>query len=93
MVRHMVFWKLRPEGLEEHAGEMKRRLEALVGVVPGLQKAEVARCFGSEWDVCLYTELASREALAAYQDHPAHRAVKEYVHAVTCGRAAADAEA
>ncbi len=47
MVTHIVFWNLNdvPEK-EQNAAEMKRRLEALAGVVPGLVDAAVRRGFG-----------------------------------------------
>ena len=45
MVTHIVFWALKDEaeghGKRENAEHIKELLEALVGVVPGLIKAEV----------------------------------------------------
>ena len=41
-------------------------------------------------DVALLSEFESREALEAYQVHPAHLKAKEYVGSVTCGRACMD---
>ena len=82
-----LFWLMgRPQKKE------KKRLEALVGVVPGLLKAEVNTGFAGA-DVILYTEGERREALAVYADHPAHCKVKEYVHSVICARTACDWDA
>lgn len=93
MVKHVVMWELKDkETKPQVAAEMKKRLEALVGVVPGLLKAEVNMGFAGA-DVILYTELESREALAVYADHPAHCEVKKYVHSVICARTACDWDA
>ena len=97
MVRHIVFWKLADEvnGItkEKAAQTIKEKLEALVGVVPGLTKAEVNFVMpGGKFEVVLVSGLESKEALAVYQNHPAHVAVKEFVHQVAIDRAAADCE-
>ena len=93
MVKHVVMWELKDkETKPQVAAEMKQRLEALVGVVPGLLKAEVSMGFAGA-DVILYTELESREALAVYADHPAHCEVKTNVHSVICARTACDWDA
>ena len=40
MVTHIVLWNLKDKTQKaQQGGEMKRRLEALVGVVPGLSSA------------------------------------------------------
>ena len=88
MVTHIICWKLKDQALGhtklENAQEMKRRLEALVGVVPGNEK--------NTYDVSLYSLLEDRQALAVYQDHPAHVQVKEFVHRVIEDRACVDSE-
>ena len=92
MVTHIVLWNLKDKSQKaQQGGEMKRRLEALVGVVPGLLRAEVGVGFNG-YDVALYTELEDRAALAVYGDHPAHCKVKEFVHSVICERVCCDYE-
>ena len=92
MVTHIVLWNLKDKTHKaQQGGEMKRRLEALVGVVPGLLRAEVGVGFNG-YDVALYTELEDRAALAVYADHPAHCKVKEFVHSVICERVCCDYE-
>ena len=92
MVTHIVLWNLKDKSQKaQQGGEMKRRLEALVGVVPGLLRAEVGVGFNG-YDVALYTELEDRAALAVYADHPAHCKVKEFVHSVICERVCCDYE-
>ena len=82
MVKHIVMWNLADKDkVAENGAIMKQKLEALVGVVPGLLRAEVGVGFNG-YDVALYTEL----------DHPAHCKVKEFVHSVICERVCCDYE-
>ncbi len=93
MVYHVVMWKLKENVDKAQASAaMKAQLEALVGKVPGLLQASVGVGF-SGYDVCLYSVLEDRQALEAYQDHPEHVKVKEYIGTVAGGRAACDWEA
>lgn len=98
-VKHMVLWTLREhaEGrsAQENALEMKARLEALRGLVPGLLHLEVGIDFSrtdSSADVALYSEFADREALAAYMTHPEHVAQAAFVNSVRVQRVVADYE-
>ena len=92
MVQHIVMWKFKEDvDKEQAAAQMKEKLEALVGVVPGLLEARVVKGFDG-FDVSLPPRHESREALAAYQEHPAHVAVKGYVHSVVCERVFCDGE-
>lgn len=97
MIRHIVIWKLADtaEGNNkiENARIMKQRLEALVGVIDGLEEAVVGvNLNGGEYDVALDSRFASKKALDVYANHPAHVAVKEFVHAVAIGRQCVDFE-
>lgn len=92
MVTHIVLWNLKDSTQKAvQGGEMKRQLEALSGVVPGLISAKVSLGFNG-FDVCLVCTLENREALERYQNHPAHLAVKKYVHSVIAQRASCDFE-
>lgn len=44
MVRHIVLWRLKPEGLERF-GEIRDALGAQLGRIPGLLRIEVGRSF------------------------------------------------
>jgi len=49
---------------------------------PGLLHIEGGIDFtksADSWDVALFAELESREALAGYHVHPAHEAFKEFI--------------
>jgi heme-degrading monooxygenase HmoA len=89
MIKHIVMWKLKEhaEGADRaaNAAEMKRKLDACASLVPGTLKFEVALAqpgLEATYDVVLYSEFASKEALDAYADHPTHQAIKPFIGAV-----------
>jgi hypothetical protein len=94
MVKHIVFWNIKEDlDIEGVFEEMKLRVEAMNGEIPGLIKVELGRDFnGSDvaFDVALYSELENKEALSVYQDHPMHLHVKEFIGAVASARAVVD---
>lgn len=96
MVKHVILWTLKEEYNNDTVkNEMKRALEALVGVVPGLLKMQIAinPLPTSNADVMLYSELENPEALKGYAAHPAHVEVANTkVRPFTKTRAAMDFE-
>lgn len=99
MVKHIVFWKLKDEanGNDKAANAqlIKEKLEDLNGKIEGLVKVEVGINFlnsPANYDVALYSEVASKEALDFYQNHPLHQAVLPFVREVVSGRIAVDYE-
>ncbi len=97
MVTHIVFWKLKDEALgaskKENAKQIKQRLEALVGVVPGLIEAKVGiNENGGKYDAALYSRFESMEALHAYDSHPEHLKIRDFVKAVRLERESVDFE-
>lgn len=98
MIKHIVFWNFKDSmgsmDKTQMIGKVKLDLESLVGVVPGLLKAEVGTGINpAGYDCCLYSELESAAALAIYQSHPAHMKVKEFIGSVSTARAVIDYEA
>ncbi len=89
-------WKLKDEahGNDKAANAklVKEKLEALNGKIEGLLKIEVGIDFlgGSNFDVVLYSELTSEEALDAYQKHPLHQAVIPFIREAVSDRKAVD---
>jgi hypothetical protein len=86
VVKHLVFWRLKPEArgqtAAENARDIKERLEGLRGRIPGMLKIEVGLDFSRTDDSCdlaLYSEFKSRVALDAYQAHPEHKAVMPFI--------------
>ena len=92
MVRHIVWWTLKPEAegrtAAENAKLIKQRLEALMGQIPSLKSLEVSYDF---LPTCTMTTHDDAEGLKAYAEHPAHVAVgKELIKLVTESRQAID---
>ncbi len=99
MVKHIVFWKLKDEANGNNkvanAQLIKEKLEDLNGKIEGLVKVEVGINFldsPANYDVAVYSEVASKEALDFYQNHPLHQAVLPFVREVVSGRIAVDYE-
>lgn len=95
MVKHIVMWKLKPNaaGADKKANalRMKKMLEGLESVVPGAHHMEVGINYNpAGFDVVLYSEFIDHDALEAYQVHPQHMRVKEFVHEVMAERVVAD---
>lgn len=98
MVRHIVLWNF-VEGLsdaeKEKAGEkMKNLLEPIRELVPGAVEIQVVhnQLASSNRDIALISAFETVEALAAYQNHPAHVEAGKYVRSVTCNRTCMDYE-
>jgi len=86
MIKHIVLWTLKnrenEHNREETAAAIKRKIEGMRGRIPGLIHIEGGVDFtksADSWDVALYAELESREALAGYQVHPAHEEFKAVI--------------
>ena len=100
MIKHIVLWKLKQGALgatkSENAERIRREATALAGIVPGLRSIEVGINFepsDAAWDIGLYSEFDSQEALDAYQVHPQHEAFKALLAEVRADRAVIDYEA
>jgi hypothetical protein len=100
MVRHIVLWTLKETSdgttAERIALEMKSRIEALADCVPGIVAIEVGLDFSrtkASADVALCSSFEDLAALEAYQVHPRHREVAEFVGSVTSSRVVVDYEA
>lgn len=96
MVKHIVMWTLNPdqkENAEKIAAELREKFGALPGVVEGLTAVELGRNYnGGKYDLVLACTLASKEAEQAYQNHPAHIAIKNVIHTLVCARECVDYE-
>jgi hypothetical protein len=97
MIKHIVLWKLKPfaEGAsrEQNMAAMKRDLMALKGTIPQIRHLEVGtHLFPSDaaYDIALYSEFSNEQDLDAYQKHPDHVKVAEFVGKVRESRAVVD---
>jgi hypothetical protein len=99
MLKHIVMWKLKEKaaGMERPAlaRELKRRLEALVGVVPQIRTFEVGLNVvegDTQRDVVLLASFDDRAALEGYSRHPAHQEVAVFIKEIAEERRAVDYE-
>ena len=82
MIRHIVMWRVRGDDeptRAANAARVKREFESLIARVPGLVHLEVGldeSRIDYACDVVLVTDFDSREALAAYAEHPEHLRVR-----------------
>ena len=93
MVKHIVLYTLK-EGVDkqEAVAIIKKSLEPLVGVIPGLMHMEIRQAYQGGMDYALYSEFESKDALANYANHPAHLAAKEHFWHFLDSRVCADYE-
>ncbi|MGE0350447.1 Dabb family protein [Hydrogenophaga sp.] len=99
MLQHIVMWKIKAgaDGSSREANIAKARslLEACAQLVPGIVKFEVATAqpgLECTYDLVLNSSFTDRDALAAYQGHPSHAALKPFMRAVVLERQCMDYE-
>ena len=98
MVRHIVAWNLQEqfsqEEKEAHAQRIKKELEALTEVIPGVVSIKVAIKLekNSDREIVLDSLFINQEALEAYRIHPAHVEAGKFVRSVVQDRVALDFE-
>ena len=99
MIKHIVMWRLKDNAAgatkEENALKLKERLEALVDVIDTLHVAEVGINFNpsdAAFDVILYSEFDDQAGLDAYQNHPEHLKIVDFVGEIRTDRAVVDYE-
>ena len=99
MIHHIVAWRLKDSALGNdkaaNARLLKEKLEALPAHIPVLKRLEVGFDFSAtenSADVVLVSAFAAKEDLAAYQVHPAHKAVGLFVREVVAERRLVDYE-
>ncbi|NLC20256.1 MAG: Dabb family protein [Clostridiales bacterium] len=97
MVKHIVAWNwadhLTEEEKEKNARLMKKELENLINLIPGIIsiKLYTKPLQSSDSDLLLDSEFESEEALNAYQVHPEHvRVGNNYVRPVVKNRKCID---
>lgn len=100
MIKHIVFF-----GIADHAeGKskmdnmllIKQELENLQHHIPELLKIEVGinhpNASSENYDLALYSEFESLQALEKYMQHPEHKKVGAYIAKVKTSRACVDYE-
>ncbi|MFI5323286.1 MAG: Dabb family protein [Thermodesulfobacteriota bacterium] len=99
MIKHIVMWRLKDTAAgaskEQNARKLKESLEALRGVIEEIVTLEVGINFNSSpaaFDVVLYSEFRSGNGLEAYQKHPEHLKIVNFVGEIRSDRAVVDYE-
>lgn len=86
MIRHITLMKLKDfaEGHDAQYNfqQIKTGMEALVGQIDGLTASTAQLGFSSKFDVCVTTDFEDEAAQQRYGAHPAHQAMREYIHKV-----------
>ena len=100
MIKHIVFFGLADSAEGKTKAELakyiKLELENLIHHIPEIKKIEVGinslHAPKTNYDLALYTEFESMEALNIYIEHPEHKRVADFVGKVRTTRAAVDYE-
>jgi len=96
MIKHIVCWQLIEENKLENALAIKTVLEDLNGKIDGLITIEVGintpNTPANNWDIVLYSEFESLEALNNYQVHALHKAAGAIIKPLTTNRVCVDYE-
>ncbi|MDO9633417.1 MAG: Dabb family protein [Paludibacter sp.] len=100
MIKHIVFFGIVGEAAGKSKLEImqfiKKELENLIHSIPELKKIEVGinhpDAPDGNYDLVLYSEFDSMTDLDAYQVHPDHKRVADYIGTVKVSRACVDYE-
>ncbi len=99
MLTHIVMWTLKDEAEgADKATNLARAvamLKGCAGICPGMLRFEVATAqpgLECTYDMVLNSQFADRAALDAYQNHPAHVAIKPFLGAIRKERQCMDYE-
>lgn len=99
MIKHVLLFRVKDgvdrRSKDESIAQAKILIEGMNGQIPGLIRVEVGRDYSAvtdSADMILYSEFESREALAAYAVHPAHKAVLPFIKSIISSRHLIDYE-
>jgi hypothetical protein len=94
MIKHIVMWKFQ-EGADK-AGNLRKAkalLDALPAKIPAIRGFEVGIDVlhsAASYDLVLNSTFDSKETLVAYQSHPEHVKVVEFLSSVQSGKVVVD---
>ena len=95
MLKHLVFFKFKPEATEAEIGDLVQSLQALPAIIPEIREFQVGRdVVRSErsYDLGLLSAFDDLDAMQRYQVHPDHQAVVAKVKRLCSGVVAVDYE-
>jgi quinol monooxygenase YgiN len=93
MLKHVVFFKFKPEAGETEIADLQNSLRALPAVIPEIREFIVGRdVVRSErsYDLALISAFDDLAAMGRYQVHPDHQAVIAKVKTLCSGVVAVD---
>ncbi len=81
---HTVSWKLKEENKAQNKQLIKDKLYVLKDIIPGIISLEVYTDTDGtgNCDACLHSVFESVEALKAYDTHPEHEKVREFIRGI-----------
>ncbi len=85
MLVHIVMFKFKDENKKVNIIQAKQMLENLMGAVPTLRSIDVGVNFveaDRAMDLSIITTFESKEGLDAYDIHPEHQKVVEFIKSV-----------
>ncbi len=95
MIRHIVFFKFKPETTNEQIEKLEFGFSGLPAMIPQIKSFEFGRDIvksDRSYDFALNSSFEDLEAMAEYQVHPAHVDVVTYVKEICQQVVAADYE-
>ena len=99
MLRHIVLWKFKDEAegviKEDNLRKAKSLLESLPAKVSEIQSYEIGidtLRTKTSYDLVLNSTFKDKRALLAYQSHPDHEMVVEFLRKVQIGKVVVDYE-
>ena len=99
MIKHIVMWKLKDfaESADKKANavKVKRLLEGLKQKIKEIRSIEVGinlKASPAAYDIVLYSEFDNIQDLNAYQNHPEHLKVGDFISKVRLDRRVVDYE-
>jgi hypothetical protein len=95
MIRHLVFFKFKPDTPEDRITELEGRFGALSGLIPEIRGYEFGRDIvrsDRSYDFALFSTFENLKALQRYQVHSSHLAVLELIKTICADIRAVDYE-
>ncbi len=95
MIKHLVFWRVGKNDKKANLEKMKNLLIGMKGMIPQVKDVEVGLNFNTgtaAYDIALSVSVENRFDLDAYQNHPEHVKIKDFINSVVTDRAVVDYE-
>jgi hypothetical protein len=94
MIRHIIFFKLKKEHKASIAA-LKKQLDGLKQHIPEIKHLETGLNFSERdiaYDLSLIVDVATTNDLMAYQQHPEHQKIVDFIKNIAEQKAVVDYE-